>query len=76
MVYLSKKFDFLSYVPVVFTSAIEGKRIDLVLDHAMKIQEERQKRVKTGVFNQFLQQISYDHAPTGNRKSHKPKIYY
>ncbi len=76
MVYLSKKFDFLSYSPVVFTQAIEGKRIELVLDHALAIHAERQKRVKTGVFNKFLDQITYDHAPTGNRKSHKPKIYY
>jgi len=76
MVYLSKKFDFLSYAPVVFSSAIEGRRIDLVLEHAQKIFVERSKRVKTGVFNQFLAQITYDHAPTGNRKSHKPKIYY
>lgn len=76
MNYLSKKFDFLSYAPVVFTQAIEGKRIELVLDHAQKIQVERMKRVKTWVFNKFLAQISYDHAPTGNKKSHKPKIFY
>jgi GTP-binding protein len=76
MVYLSKKFDFLSYAPVVFTSAIEGRRIDLVLEHAQKIFAVRQKRVKTAVFNKFLEQITYDHAPTGNRKSHKPKVYY
>jgi GTPase len=76
MHYLSKKFDFLSYAPVVFTTAIENKRIDLVLEHAIKIRDERQKRVKTGVFNKFLEQITYDHAPTGNRKSHKPRIYY
>ncbi len=76
MHYLSKKFDFLSYAPVVFTQAVEGKRIDLVLEHALKIRAERQKRVKTGVFNKFLDQITYDHAPSGNKKSHKPKIYY
>lgn len=76
MKYLSKKFDFLSYAPVVFTSAIENRRIDLVLEHAIHIQGERKKRVKTGVFNKFLEQIAYEHAPTGNRKSHKPKIYY
>ncbi len=76
MTYLSKKFDFLSYAPVVFSSAIEGRRIDLVLQHALKVQIERGKRVKTGVFNKFLEQITYDHAPTGNRKSHKPRIYY
>ncbi len=76
MHYLSKKFDFLSYAPVVFTTAIENKRIDLVLEHAIKIRLERNKRVKTWVFNKFLEQITYDHAPTGNRKSHKPRIYY
>lgn len=76
MHYLSKKFDFLSYAPVVFTTAIENKRIDLVLEHALHIRKERMKRIKTGVFNSFLEQITYDHAPTGNRKSHKPRIYY
>jgi GTP-binding protein len=76
MQYLSKQFDFLSYVPVVFTQAIDGKKIDRILEHAWAIDTERKKRVKTGVFNQFLSQITYEHAPTGNRKSHKPKIYY
>lgn len=76
MHYLSKKFDFLSYAPVVFTTAIENRRIDLVLEHAQKIQIERHKRVKTAIFNKFLEQITYEHAPTGSRKSHKPKIYY
>ncbi len=76
MEYLAKKFDFLSYAPVVFTQAIQKKRIDIVLEHALKIQTERMKRVKTGVFNKFRDQITYDHAPTGNRKSHKPKVYY
>lgn len=76
MQYLSKKFDFISYAPVVFSSAIEGRRIDLILEHATNIKKERAKRVKTAVFNQFLSQITYEHAPTGSRKSHKPKVYY
>lgn len=76
MVYLSKKFDFLSYAPVVFSSAVEGKRIEQILDYAIAIKSERQKRIKTGVFNQFLKQITYEHVPTGSRKSHKPKVYY
>lgn len=74
--YLAKKFDFMSYAPVVFSSAIEGRRIDEIIQHAENIKKERAKRIKTGVFNQFLTQISYEHAPTGSRKSHKPKIYY
>ena len=76
MKYMGKQFDFLSYVPVVFTQAIDGKRIDRVLEYAFSIHAERDKRVKTWPFNQFLSQITYEHAPTGSRKSHKPKIYY
>lgn len=74
--YIQNEFDFISYVTPVFTSAVDGKRVDSILDIAFKIREERNKRVKTAVFNDFLSQITYQHAPTGNRKSHKPKVYY
>lgn len=74
--YMKEKFDYLSYVTPIFTSAISGKRINEILEVAVKIKEERKKRVKTWVFNDFLQQAMYKHAPTWNKKSHKPKIYY
>ncbi len=74
--YINQEFDFISYVTPIFTSAVDGKRVDAILDIAFKIRDERNKRVKTGVFNDFLSQITYQHAPTGNRKAHKPKIYY
>jgi GTP-binding protein len=74
--YINQEFDFISYVTPIFTSAVDGKRVDAILDTAFKIRDERNKRVKTGVFNDFLSQITYQHAPTGNRKAHKPKIYY
>lgn len=74
--YIKQEFDFLAYVTPLFTSAVDGKRIDSILDIALAIRVERMKRVKTGVFNDFLEQITYQHAPTGNRKSHKPKAYY
>lgn len=76
MYYLKQKFDFLSYVTPIFTSATTGKRLDEILNTAIKIKEERLKRVKTSVFNTFIEQITYKHAPTWNKKSHKPKIYY
>ena len=74
--YLQRKMDFLSYATPVFTSATEGKRLDDILEAAVHIADERKKRVKTGIFNSFLEQIVLDHPPTGSRKSHKPKIYY
>ena len=74
--YLKSKIEFLPWVSVVFTSATERKRVDEILENAMEIKNERFKRVKTGIFNNFLEQAIYKHPPTGNKKSHNPKIYY
>ncbi len=74
--YLQEKIEFLPWVSVIFTSATEKKRLTNILDEAITIAWERQKRVKTSVFNEFLEQAIYKHPPTGNKKSHSPKIYY
>lgn len=77
LTYLSEKFDFLPWVSVIFTSAVEKKRVEEILDTALLINEERKnKRVKTSVFNSFIEQAVLKHPPTGNRVAHKPKIYY
>ena len=74
--YLQRELAFIAYVSPVFTVATDGKRINNILDQALSIYNERHKRVTTGEFNNFLQQIILDHPPTGNRKSHKPKVFY
>lgn len=74
--YLKEKMDFLPWVSVIFTSAVEKKRLNEILERAAEIIVERQKRVKTSIFNEFLEQVMYKHAPSGNKKSHNPKIYF
>jgi GTPase len=74
--YLREKVDFASFVIPVFTSATDGKRVEEILERAQFIFAERHKRIKTSVFNTFLAQILLDHPPTGNKKSHNPKIQY
>jgi GTP-binding protein len=74
--YLKEKIEFLPWVSVIFTSATEKKRLTNILDEALKIAAERKKRVKTSILNEFLEQAIYKHPPTGNKKSHSPKIYY
>lgn len=76
IVYLKEKLDFLSWASVIFTSATEKKRVNEILERATEIMGERGKRVKTSVLNDFMQQVTYKHAPTGNKKSHNPKILY
>lgn len=74
--YLQEKIDFVPWVSVIFTSATSSKRVNEILERAREIKTERFKRVKTGIFNEFLSQVTYKHAPTWNKKSHSPKIYY
>ena len=74
--YLQEKIEFLPWVSVIFTSATEKKRLTKILDQAIEIDTERKKRVKTAILNEFMEQLVYKHPPTGNKKSHKPKIYY
>jgi len=74
--YLKSKIEFLPWVSVIFTSAVDRKRVDEILESAVNIKTERFKRVKTGIFNNFMEQVVYKHPPTGNKKSHSPKIYY
>lgn len=74
--YLKEKMDFLPWVSTIFTSATEKKRVNEILDSAIWIDKERKKRVKTSIFNEFISQVVLKHAPSGNKKSHNPKIYY
>ena len=74
--YLQEKIEFIPWVSVIFTSAIDKKRVNEILERAREIKVERFKRVKTGILNNFVEQVVYKHAPTGNKKSHSPKIYY
>ncbi|USN59075.1 MAG: GTP-binding protein [Candidatus Peribacteria bacterium] len=74
--YLHEKIDFLPWAAVIFTSAVDRKRVDQIFEKAAQIFEWRHKRVKTSIFNEFIEQAVYKHPPTGNKKSHNPKIYY
>jgi len=76
IVYLQEKIEFIPWVSVIFTSVKDNKRLDEILKRSIEIKQERFKRVKTSILNNFLAQVVYKHTPTWNKKSHSPKIYY
>jgi predicted GTPase len=45
--YLQEKIEFIPWVTVVFSSALNKKRVNDILDIAKNIKQERFKRVKT-----------------------------
>jgi GTPase len=71
---LRKALKYLSYAPVVFVSAAEGKNIHTVLKLVREVAAERRKRVSTGQMNRFLEEVDFQRAtvPAAN----KMRIYY
>ena len=66
--------NFLDYVPVLFISALTGQRVDQVLPTALRVQEERLRRIPTGELNRLVQEAVAAHAPS-SRSGRPLKIY-
>ncbi|KAA3616290.1 MAG: ribosome biogenesis GTPase Der [Calditrichaeota bacterium] len=65
----------LRYIPVIFISALEKKRIYKVIDIAKELYLERQKTVATNALNKFLEEIVAKYPPPSNDKK-EVKIKY
>ena len=59
--YISKKLKFMSYAPVVYTSAKLGQGVDRVMPEAFEVYQERQKRMPTNEVNSVVQQAVAAH---------------
>ena len=73
--HVREQLNFLDYVPVLFISALTGQRIGQVLPTALRVQEERLRRIPTGEFNRLLHQALSAHAPPA-RKGKQLKITF
>lgn len=64
---LREELKFVPYVPFVFISAVTGQRATQVLEHALSVQEEREKRVTTGQLNDAVRRAIAGHEPSGRQ---------
>jgi len=72
---LRRKFPFLSWAPVVFTSAVTKKNMHHIFENVDEIIKERKKRISTAKLNTFVEKMVMEHAPTGRGKV-RPRLYY
>lgn len=72
---LKRKFSFLSWAPMVFTSAVTKKNMQAIFEQIDSIVKEQKRRIPTAKLNTFLEQMVHDHAPTGKTRL-RPRIYY
>jgi GTP-binding protein len=70
-----EELKFMDYVPVIFISALTRQRVNKVLPLALEVAAERKVRIRTGEFNQFLQEIYAATAPP-TRQGRRLRLYY
>ena len=66
---------FLDYVPVLFISALTGKRVHKVIQEALTVQQARFLHIPTGELNRLVQDALARHAPPSKRGK-RLKIFY
>jgi GTP-binding protein len=72
---INYELRFMDYVPMLFISALSGQRVNQVLPTALKVQEERLRRLSTSEINKTLRHAQDLHAAPSKNGKHL-KIFY
>jgi GTPase len=64
---LRARAPFLTWVPILFVSALEGLRIRRTLDLVLEVEQERRKRISTAEANRVLEQLMHRQPPPHHR---------
>lgn len=72
---IRSELKFLDYVPVLFISALTRQRVSTVLPTALRVQEQRLRRVSTSELNRVMMEAIARHAPP-SKAGKRLKFYY
>ena len=70
-----RELDFVAYAPLVFISAKLGQRVAQVIEAALEVLKQREKRVPTAALNRMLKEAVAKHQPP-SRPGKWLKFYY
>jgi GTP-binding protein len=70
-----ERFKFMPYAPVVFAAATTGYHVGPILDHALRIYDERQRRIPTALLNEVVREAVQRHPPPVGQ-GQALKVYY
>lgn len=68
-------FPFLSWAPMVFTSAVNRQRVHAILDEALAIQAERHRMIDYNAINRLLKSCIKTMKPLASYGPKSPRIY-
>ncbi len=69
------EFQFLSYVPIVYLSALKGTRLHTLMPEIIKVYDNSRKELKTSLLNNVVRD-AYDANIPPSFKGRRLKIYY
>ncbi len=72
---LRRDAPYLAWADIVFASALSGQRVERILREALRVAEERYRRVPTGELNRLVMDAVRAHPPSHVR-NRLPKIFY
>jgi GTP-binding protein len=72
---LRRDAPYLAWADIVFASALTGQRVERILREALRVAEERYRRVPTGELNRVVMDAVRAHPPSHVR-NRLPKIFY
>jgi GTP-binding protein len=72
---LRRDAPYLAWADIVFASALTGQRVERILREALRVAEERYRRVPTGELNRLVMDAVRAHPPSHVR-NRLPKIFY
>lgn len=73
--YIHAQLPYLTWAPIIFTSAINGQRIFTILDKALEIWQERFRRIDDNALDKFIKRIIKIHKPSRDKGVAHPYIY-
>ncbi len=72
---LAQELPFLDYVPKIFISAVTHQRLNQIFTNVLEVQQERSKRVSTGLLNKVVNE-AYALNPPQTIRNKRLKIMY
>lgn len=65
--YVAERLPTMAYIPLVFVSALTGKRVVRVMETAMAVAKERERRISTSALNDLLEDATRENPPPSYR---------
>ncbi len=72
---IARRFQFVPWAPLIFTSSVTGQNVAKIFDLALEIMQRRAQEISTRDLNRWLEKVTDRHPPAG-LKNRQPRLRY